>query len=260
LADIDGWSSRSDSTIFFVGEIIKNRKSLKKGLMAEAALNTGRDLSCICAHCGAAISAAHFCSECGKIQAFGKEVDHFQFFDLPRKLDLDEPALEKQFYSLSRQFHPDYFMSATELEKRASIERSSRLNDAYRTLRDRIARVTYLLALEGYKESEKKAPPDLLEEVFELNMSIEEIKAGKRLGDADEVTEARLSLETALDNLQHKLSEIDGQLGQVSQSWDDAVDQCADQNRKTILLDRMSELLSHRSYIRHLVRAIQGEL
>ena len=227
--------------------------------MADAAVNTGRDLSCICAHCGAAISAAHFCPECGKIQMLGPEVDHFQFFDLPRKLNVDEQALEIRFYSLSREFHPDYFMSATELEKRASIERSSRLNDAYRTLRDRIVRITYLLSLEGYKESEKKAPSDLLEEVFELNMAIEEIKAAKRLGDADEVTEARHSLETALDNLTPKLGEIDGKLTQASQSWDDAVDQSADQDRKTIL-DRMSELLSHRSYIRHLVKAIQEEL
>jgi len=228
--------------------------------MAKAVTNTKRILTCTCAHCGAEISAAHFCSECGKLQALAPDVDHFQFFDLPRKLHVDEPALEKRFYSLSREFHPDFFMSATDLEKRASIERSSRLNDAYRTLRDQIARITYLLALEGYKESEKKAPPELLEEVFELNMAIEEIKAAKRLGDADEVAEARFSLETTLANLQQKLGELDGQLTQVSQSWDDAVDQCAEQNRKTILLDRMSELLSHRSYIRHLVSVIQEEL
>src|SRR4029453_13583010 len=100
------------------------------------------------------------CSECGRIQTLDPKVDHFQFFDLPRNLDLDQAELEKRFYSLSRQFHPDYFMTASELEKGASIERSSKLNDAYRTLRDRVARIKYLLWLEGYKESEKKAPPD----------------------------------------------------------------------------------------------------
>jgi molecular chaperone HscB len=228
--------------------------------MAEAAKNTGRALSSVCPHCAAEISAAHFCSECGRIQTLDPKVDHFQFFDLPRNLDLDQAELEKRFYSLSRQFHPDYFMTASELEKGASIERSSKLNDAYRTLRDRVARIKYLLWLEGYKESEKKAPPDLLEEVFELNMMIEEIKLSKKLGDAAEVTEARLSLQTSLDNLQQKLAAIDGQLTEISKTWDDAVDQCTDQNRKTILLDRMNELLSHRSYIRHLVRDVQEEL
>ena len=64
-------------------------------------------------------------------------------------------------------------------------------------------------------------------------------------------------LETALGNLRQKLGEIDENLAQASTSWDEALDQCADQNRKTVLLDRMSELLSHRSYIRHLVRGIQ---
>ena len=228
--------------------------------MAGPVTNTERDLTCTCGHCGAEISAAHFCAECGKIQTLLPEVDHFQFFDLPRKLDIDEAELEKSFYALSRQLHPDYFMSASEREQRASVARSSKLNDAYRTLRDRVARVTYLLALEGYKESEKKAPPDLLEEVFELNMAIEEIKAAKKVGDTDEVAEARLSLEAALDNLRQKLATIDGELTEDSKNWDYAMDQCAEENRKTLILDHMSELLSHRSYIRHLVRAIEEEL
>jgi molecular chaperone HscB len=227
--------------------------------MAEAAINTGRVSSGVCLHCGADVSDAHFCLECGKIQTLGRDVDHFRFFELPRKLGLDEANLEKRFYSLSRQFHPDYFMAASDVEKRASVERSSKLNDAYRTLRDRTARITYLLALEGYKESEKKAPPDLLEEIFELNMTIDEIKAAKKLGTADEVAQTRTSLKEALDGLQQRLGEIDGQLAAVSQDWDDAVEQSGDQNRKT-LLDCMSELLSHRSYIRHLVRVIQEEL
>ena len=63
----------------------------------------------------------------------------------------------------------------------------------------------YLLSLEGYKEAEKKAPPDLLEEVFELNMQIEELKAAKKMGDEDEVAEARASLEEALAGLREKL-------------------------------------------------------
>ena len=134
------------------------------------------------------------------------------------------------------------------------------LNDAYRTLRDRIARVTYLLMLEGYKEAEKKAPPDLLEEVFELNMQVEELKAAKKMGDEDEVAEARSSLEEALAGLRKKLAGIDEVLLTLSEDWDSALDQNAATDQKKPLLDRISELLSHRSYIRHLVRDIQEEL
>src|SRR5438552_10796337 len=180
--------------------------------MADAAINTERASQSLCQYCGAQPAGAHFCPACGKIQAVAEGSDHFNFFSLPRKLRIDESELEKTFYALSRQFHPDYFMSASEAERQASMERSSMLNDAYRTLRDRIARVTYLLTIEGYKEAEKKAPPDLLEEVFELNMQVEELKAAKKMGDTDEVFEARASLEEALTGLRKNLESIDEQL------------------------------------------------
>jgi molecular chaperone HscB len=225
--------------------------------MTKSATNT---LQPVCLHCGVAVSGAHFCSACGKIQPVTSDSDHFEFFDLPRKLRIDEPALEKSFYALSRQFHPDYFMSATETERRASIERSSKLNDAYRTLRDKVSRVTYLLSLEGYKEAEKKAPPDLLEEVFELNMQIEELRAARGEGDEDEVVHARSALEDALAGLREKLAGIDEHLQRQFQDWDSALDRSAAPTEKKSILDRMSELLSHRSYIRHLVHSMQEEL
>ncbi len=227
--------------------------------MAEAAINTEKVSVGICLHCGAQSAAAHFCSECGRIQPVAAGSDYFSFFGLPRKLRINESELEKSFYSLSRQFHPDYFMSGDERERQASMERSSMLNDAYRTLRDRVARVSYLLTLEGYKEAEKKAPPDLLEEVFELNMQVEELKAAKKLGDADEVLEARASLEEALAGLRNKLAAIDELLFALFGEWDSAIDRRTTDEKKP-LLDQMSERLSHRSYIRHLVRSIEEEL
>ena len=228
--------------------------------MADAAINIANDSAGICQHCGSQSVGAHFCSECGKIQPVASGSDHFGFFGLPRKLRINESELERSFYALSRKFHPDYFMSASEAERQASMERSSKLNDAYRTLRDRVARVTYLLTLEGYREAEKKAPPELLEEVFELNMQIEELKAAKRLGDEDEVAEARSALEEALAGLREKLAGIDRRLLVLFEDWDSALDLSAATSEKKALLDRMSELLSHRSYIRHLVHSIQEEL
>jgi len=151
-------------------------------------------------------------------------------------------------------------MSGDERERQASVERSSMLNDAYRTLRDAIARVTYLLTLEGYREAEKKAPPDLLEEVFELNMQVEELKAAKKTGDADEVVAARGSLEEALAELRKKLASIDEWLFALFGDWDSAIDRGEGIGEKKPLLDQMSELLSHRSYVRHLVRSLEEEL
>jgi molecular chaperone HscB len=212
----------------------------------------------VCSHCGVS-TPDHFCGACGHIQPVGQNTDYFAFLGLPRKLRLDDHALEASFYALSRQFHPDFFMSASPEERQASMECSSMLNDAYRTLRDPISRTLYLLSLEGYKEAEKKAPPDLLEEVFELNMQVEEIRAAKKLGDDDELAEARRSLDEALLNLQKKMAEIDGKLRALFGEWDAALDKGSGVGRNSVL-DRMSELLSHRSYIRNLVRDIKEEI
>src|SRR3989442_4825999 len=101
---------------------------------------------------------------------------YFAIFGLPRKLWIEMTALEQKFLQLSWKLHPDNFVNATEQERELSLKRSSELNDAYRTLRDPVSRVEYLLAIEGErKEGEKKqlAPPELLVEVFDLNESLD---------------------------------------------------------------------------------------
>jgi molecular chaperone HscB len=224
-------------------------------------MSLGVEKKFVCAYCGATSSAEHFCSQCKRLQPVTPGTDYFTFLGLPKKLRLDEAELEKTFYALSRKFHPDYFMNAAPEERQASMERSSLLNDAYRTLRDAIGRTKYLLALEGYKEAEKKSPPaDLLEEVFELNMQVEELKAAKKMGDEDELAEVRSSLDETLTNLNNRMKEIDGQLFGLFDEWDAAVDRATFAQDKKAILDRMSELMSHRSYIRNLVRDIKEEL
>src|SRR5271165_2146165 len=125
-----------------------------------------------CRNCSAPTQGALFCPACGKIQPLAKSSDYFTFFGLQQKLTLDLAALEQKFHSLSWKLHPDHFARATEDERQLSLDLSSQLNDAYRTLRDPVARVEYLLSLSAMrKEGQKKqqAPPELLEEVFELN-------------------------------------------------------------------------------------------
>ena len=216
--------------------------------------------SSACAYCGTEVGGDHFCPACERIQPVAPDADYFAFLGLPKKLKLDESALEKTFYSLSRRFHPDYFMNASGRERQDSLERSSLLNDAYRTLRDPVRRTEYLLSLEGYKEAEKKAPPDLLEEVFELNMQIEELKAARKMADEDEIGEAREALEEALAGLNEKMAGIDARLLGLFDAWDELIDKNAGEDERKKTLDRMSELLSHRSYIRALVRDIKEEI
>ena len=102
---------------------------------------------------------------------------------------------------LSRKLHPDYFYNAPPAERLASLERSSYLNDAYRTLKNPSARIEHLLAVEGLppaasEEGGVKVPPALLEEVFALNEELDEIRELRESGGDADTHRARLDAAT----------------------------------------------------------------
>jgi molecular chaperone HscB len=185
--------------------------------------------------------------------------DYFALFELPRHLVIDVAALEKDFYLLSRRWHPDRFARAAAEEKQHSLEMTSQLNDAYRTLKEPIARTEYLLALEGKPiERDKNAdakqiPADLLEEVFELNMQLEEMRSG---GDDPDV---RTNLERARANFEEQLDDAGAQLQDLWQQWDGAID-AADLTVKAKTLNSMVALLHRRQYVSNLVRDVRAAL
>jgi molecular chaperone HscB len=226
-----------------------------------------------CWSCGD-MRAAHFCESCGKVQP-PSPVDYFSFFGLPRKLNVDLAALEKDFYALSRKLHPDLSAGSgsNEKEQEWSLEQSSMLNDAYRTLKDPIKRTQYLLHLEGVEleEQSKSAteraratgamkkqivPPDLLEEVFELNMQLEELRMNKNLGDDDpalieEIGKQKLSLEAKHEAL---LQELQSQW----KDWDSLIERGPEVNaaQRAQVTGKIVDILNRRNYIRNLVRDV----
>jgi molecular chaperone HscB len=220
--------------------------------------------SAACWSCSAATGGAHFCPACGKIQPLPQGADYFAFFGLPQKLVIDLANLEQRFHSLSWKLHPDHFVRATEDERQLSLDRSSQLNDAYRTLLDPVARVEYLLGLSGMrKEGQKKqqAPPELLEEVFELNESLDELREARTSGGSEAVmTALRKKLEAAQHKFESLLVDVDKQLAAVATEWDTALDSGANDATKKKLMERMNEVLNRRSYIRNLVNGVRREL
>ena len=188
-----------------------------------------------------------------------QQADYFALFGMPRKLWIEMNVLEQKFLQMSWKLHPDNFVNASEEERDLSLKRSSELNDAYRTLRDPVARVEYLLAIEGErKEGEKKqqAPPELLEEVFELNESLDELREAKAVG--EDLAELKARLESAEKNFHEKLGEVDAQLQAAAREWDAALDGDAATRKK--IMARLNELLNRRSYIRNLVTNVAKEL
>jgi molecular chaperone HscB len=225
-----------------------------------------------CWSCGD-MRATHFCQACGKVQP-PVPVDYFTFFGLPQKLDVDVEYLERAFYELSRKLHPDLYARADKREQEWSLQQSSLLNDAYRALKDPIKRTEYILRLEGVELEEQSktatekaratgeikkqvVPPDLLEEVFELNMQLEELRAQKKLGEDDpalieEIGRQKLELE-------EKHAAFVEQLKSTWKEWDKAVDSGTGEDRR-IVRDKMVDLLNRRNYIRNLVRDVNEAL
>ncbi len=213
----------------------------------------------VCWNCHERTLGTHFCPSCGKLLQLPQTIDYFALFEMPRNLWIEMSGLEQKFLQLSWKLHPDNFVHATEKERELSLKRSSELNDAYRALRDPVARVEYLLAIEGErKEGEKKqqAPPELLEEVFELNESLDELRQAKASGSGLASLKSRLA--AAEENFQEKLGEVDAELQAAAREWDAALDGDAATRKK--IMAQLNDLLNRRSYIRNLVTNVGKEL
>ena len=190
-----------------------------------------------------------------------EKLDHFHRFGLTRKLWIEMGALEQKFLQLSWKLHPDNFVNASAAEQERSLKESSQLNDAYRVLRDPVARVEYLLEIEGTRkegEHQQHAPPELLEEVFELNESLDELREAKASG--GDLATLKLKLEAAQNSFQEKLADVDSELQNAARQWDAAIDSAASDNDRKAIMVRLNELLNRRSYIRNLVNNVQMEL
>jgi len=226
-----------------------------------------------CWSCGD-MRAAHFCQACGSLQP-ALPTDFFSFFGLPRKLSIDTSKLERDFYQFSRKLHPDVFAQATGKEQDWSLQKTSQLNDAYRTLKDPISRTEYLLKLEGVhmEEQSKQAteqarqtgevkkqvvPPDLLEEVFELNMQLEEARMNKKMGEADE--NLARDLQQTKKSLEGKYGALDHELKGYWDEWDALIDRNAGDDDRRPVRGKMVDLLNRRTYIRNLVRDVNEVL
>jgi molecular chaperone HscB len=192
--------------------------------------------------------------------------DFFSFLGLPRKLNVDAADLEQRYRVLSRQYHPDYFYNAPPAERRASLERSSYLNDAYRTLRNSASRIEYLLKIEGAVAGGTERagtgraapPPDLLEEVFALNEELDEIREERASGAPVEQWKPRL--ERAQQPIEAKRAEHEAALQQLAARWDAVVDSRGSDEDRGRILDELRSRFLERNYITNLLAEIEREI
>jgi molecular chaperone HscB len=157
----------------------------------------------------------------------------YEAFGLEPALSLDAEDLKKRFYERSRKWHPDRFSRASAAEQEKALEMTAVLNDAFRTLRDPVARAEYFLKENGFELS-KEAPPELLEEVFELNMALEELREGD-------------------DSARPQLIEARNRFVAMRDSIDQSLTTTTD-------LEEVRALLNRRRYIRNLIREVENVL
>ena len=200
--------------------------------------------------------------------------DYFAFFSLPQKLNLDIALLEREFYKLSRKLHPDLYAREGKEKQAWSMEQTSLLNDAYRTLKDPIRRTEYLLHLQGVELEEQSktatekarasgnikkqvVPPDLLEEVFELNMQLEELRMNEKTGENDSTLVKELEAQRV--SLENKHEALLDELKTYWNDWDHSLTSGSEEDRNKVR-DKMVDLLNRRNYIRNLVRDVNEVL
>jgi len=119
---------------------------------------------------GPTVQSTSFSGSCRRIQPVGRSEDYYSLFDLPREFALEHGELERRFRERSRQLHPDRFARAEPKERRLSLERATRLNDAHRVLKDWRLRAAYLLKLAGqdvFGQAKTFHDPEFLEEQLE---------------------------------------------------------------------------------------------
>jgi molecular chaperone HscB len=167
-------------------------------------------------------------------------MDYFSVFGLEPKLSLDVEDLQSRFYKLSREHHPDKFARQSAEAQQRALDTTSLLNDGLRVLRDPVRRAEYVLTRNGFEIAEQRSkdvPPELLEEVFELNEALEELRSGD--------VSARPQIETAQANFISIRAGIDRELEQLFSEYD--------ATQAPALLGRMRGILNRRRYIENLI-------
>jgi molecular chaperone HscB len=107
---------------------------------------------------------------------------YFELFGLPPAFSLDMPSLEKAYREIQSRVHPDRFAHAGDAERRASLQWTTRVNEAFQALRNPVSRAAHLLELHGVDvafETNTAMPPQFLMQQMELREALESAVGSK---------------------------------------------------------------------------------
>jgi molecular chaperone HscB len=157
----------------------------------------------------------------------------FELFGLQPAFSLDMDALEKAYREIQARVHPDRFAAASDAERRASMQWTTRVNEAYRTLRSPVQRGKHLLELNGIDvafETNTAMPPEFLMHQMELREGLEDAVSTK---DASRLDMLRSELRKGISSLVSEIGEAIDERRDLSAA--------AEQVRKLMFLERLDE-------------------
>ena len=142
--------------------------------------------------------------------------NYFALFGLPQRFNLDSDALDTAWRTVAAEVHPDRYAHEGEAQQRVALMMSTRVNEAYRTLKSPLARARYLLSLAGVdtqEESNTSMPVDFLMAQIEWREAIEDAQSARDTDALDQLlTQLRqetLALETELETALDQSGDLD---------------------------------------------------
>jgi molecular chaperone HscB len=165
----------------------------------------------ICWSCQREAGSDAFCGKCKAIQPPDPRATAFDVLGVPRRFSIDVAAAEAAYKALAKAVHPDRFARADPQARRAAMQRTVQLNEAWRALRDPIRRAEYLVGLAGVDVGGEEGtvkrdaeggktripvPQDLLLETLELREALADARAE---GDAARVSSLTADVRAKLD-------------------------------------------------------------
>lgn len=204
----------------------------------------------LCMNCGKPAAGQLACAGCGVARPAEQAPDFFSLFGLPKTLVVDTADLERRYYALSRELHPDMFQDHSPAEQAASLRTTALVTRAYRTLKDPVQRGLYWLSLHGESlgRDNERVPAELAALVFEVQEKLDELRA-TRVGNGGAVKDGELRDIRA--ELRARLRSFEERL--------DATYRGVAADRSTGLAE-IKRILSELHYVRTLARDVDKEL
>jgi molecular chaperone HscB len=185
--------------------------------------------------------------------------DYFAVFALPRRLQLHLEDLRAAWLDLSRRFHPDYHAGASQAVRDEVLHRTALLNNAWKVLRDPILRAEYLLALlaPGLSSDKNAVPPELLEEIFDIQEAGEELRAARLSADAEQVATVEARIAPLRAQALAARQQLEQRIQELARRVDEVLDQGDSADRVLAELKGLRLALDRSNYLRTVLRNLK---